>query len=134
VSEHVLNYHLGDNASADFENATYVGLVTSLPIRVTELEPEPAAIQLILRTSNLETISPLQAHSVKLDGFEIGQLADTGSGDPETHTITLSRGLLRVGQPQRLTIEVAGLLPSLEDDFVLRSVTSVGAQLHLGWV
>jgi hypothetical protein len=32
------------------------------------------------------------------------------------------------------TVEVVGRLPSLEDDFVLRSVTLVGAQLHVGWV
>ncbi len=134
MSEHVLNYHLGDNASFHFENATYVGLSVTLPIRIFQVTPAPTPLLLTIRTSNLETLSPKQAHSVLLDGFEIGQLADTGTGNTEVHEITIPREFVRANQPQRLVVEVVGRLPSLEDDFVLRSLKLTGADLRLGWV
>lgn len=134
MSEHVLNFHLGDNASFSFEGALYIGLTASLPIRVTNVAAPPAPVQLIVRTSSVETLAPTQAHTVSLDGFEIGLISDTGTGNSEVHTIAVPRTLLRPGQAQRLTIQVVGRLPTLEDDFVLRSIELIGADLHLGWV
>lgn len=128
----MLNFYLGDNASFAFDNAVYIGMTAAIPVRIRNVAPTLEPIQLILQTSNMETISPQQTHVVSLDGFVIGQLTDTGSWSAEVHTITVPRELIREGQAQRINVEVIGRLPALEDDFVLRSLELVGAELHFG--
>ena len=72
MTERILSFHLGDNASHPFPNSVYIGTTAALPIRITSLVPAPEPVQLIVRTSGLETLSPLQAHVITLDGFELG--------------------------------------------------------------
>jgi len=131
MSQIDLNFHLGDNPNF-YAPIPWIGLSARLPVKI---KPEPSAtdVELVIHTSEVQTLADWQAHQVKLDGSIVGVISSKTSSDPTQHDIVLPEHLIRGGKPQTLTIEVVGRGPGLEDDFIVQSLHAKNASLTLGW-
>ena len=125
-----INLHLGDNPNF-YEPVKWSGLTATLPVMFHNIGDETA--KLLIETSEMQTLAEWQAHRVTLDGFHIGFIKGLSSGKTEIHEMELPNDLIKIGTAQKLVIEVVGRGPGLEDDFILKSIATVGVDISLGW-
>ena len=131
MSKKEFNLHLGDNANYIFEGTTYCGMNAVIPV-ILKSTPIPSSPQIVINTSEIETLADWQAHSVHLDNFLIGYLKDTSGQKNERHEFDIPKSKFDDSR-RLLSIRVVGKGPSLEDDFVLRSIESHGFDMSFGW-